>query len=194
MNQTSLSFASKSTVETPTRVRYGVLGFVCSLSMITYLDRVCFGTVAPYIQSEFGLTNEQKGLLFTAFAFAYAIFEVPSGWLGDVFGPRKTLIRIVIWWSLFTAITGMIYPESMRLSLAFAAMLAVRFLFGIGEAGAYPNIARALHNWFPFSERGFGQGSVWMAGRFAGGVTPLIVLALLVETPNPSGPPTVHWR
>src|SRR5436305_14356886 len=91
-------------LETPTRVRYGVLGFACSLAMITYLDRVCFGTVAPYIQSEFGLSDEQKGLLFTAFALAYAAFEVPSGWMGDVFGPRKTLIRIVPRWSAFTAL------------------------------------------------------------------------------------------
>src|SRR5438132_184583 len=94
----------------PSRVRYGVLGFACTLAMITYLDRVSFATAAPYLQKEFGFSNEVKGMLFSAFAFAYAIFEVPTGWLGDVFGPRKTLIRIVIWWSIFTALTGMIYP------------------------------------------------------------------------------------
>src|SRR5439155_12774386 len=126
-------------LESPTRVRYGVLGFACSLSMITYLDRVCFGTVAPYVQSEFGLSNTEKGWLFTAFALAYAAFEVPTGWLGDVFGPRKTLIRIVLWWSVFTALTGMIYPVAGWPAFAFWAMLAVRFLFGMGEAGAYPN-------------------------------------------------------
>src|SRR5262245_15964157 len=143
--------------QTPTRVRYGVLGFACSLSMITYLDRVCFGTVAGYIQSEFGLSETQKGLLFSAFALAYAVFEVPTGWLGDVFGPRRTLIRIVLWWSAFTALTGAIYPSAyvihlgtLTLSASFVALLAVRFLFGAGEAGAYPNIARAFHNWFPF--------------------------------------------
>src|SRR5215470_19691613 len=167
--------------QAPTRVRYGVLGFACTLSMITYLDRVCFGTVAPLIQVEFGLTETQKGNLFTAFALAYALFEVPSGWLGDVFGPRKTLIRIVLWWSLFTALTGVIYPIAGWPAFAFLAMLMVRFLFGLGEAGAYPNIARAFHNWFPFGERGFAQGSVWMAGRFAGGATPLVVFALIEE-------------
>src|SRR5436305_6388257 len=97
--------SSASTVLRPTRVRYGVLGFACALSMITYLDRVCFGTVAPYIQSEFHLTDSDKDVLFTAFALAYALFEVPSGWLGDVLGPRRTLIRIVLWWSLFTSLT-----------------------------------------------------------------------------------------
>jgi MFS transporter, ACS family, glucarate transporter len=179
--------------QVPTRVRYGVLGFACSLSMITYLDRVCFGTVAPFIQSEFGLSDTQKGLLFSAFALAYAVFEVPTGWLGDVFGPRRTLIRIVVWWSAFTALTGMIYPSERWPWFGFTAMLAVRFLFGVGEAGAYPNIARAFHNWFPFGERGSAQGAVWMAGRFAGGVTPLVVLALIVE--EGSGVHrTVHWR
>lgn len=180
--------------ETPTRVRYGVLGFACSLSMITYLDRVCFGTVAPDIQREFGLTDTQKGMLFSAFALAYAAFEVPSGWLGDVFGARKTLIRIVLWWSFFTALTGLIFPVPSWPALAFWAMLTVRFLFGMGEAGAYPNIARAFHSWFPFKERGFAQGAVWMAGRFAGGVTPLIVLALVYQTTTDSGLKTTHWR
>lgn len=184
---------SHVSLEQPTRVRYGVLGFACSLSMITYLDRVCFGTVAPLIQSEFNLTNTEKGLLFSAFALAYAAFEVPSGWLGDVFGPRKTLIRIVLWWSVFTALTGVIYPSERWPYLAFLALLSVRFLFGMGEAGCYPNIARAFHNWFPFTERGFAQGAVWMAGRFAGGVTPLIVLALLHDETS-GAELTTHWR
>jgi len=179
--------------EKPTRVRYGVLGFAGTLSMITYLDRVCFGTVAPQIQREFGLSDTQKGMLFSAFALAYAAFEVPSGWLGDVYGPRRTLIRIVLWWSAFTALTGLIFPDAIGVQLAFWVMLAVRFFFGMGEAGCYPNISRAFHNWFPFSERGFAQGAVWMAGRFAGGVTPFFVLALLFET-RPLGLTVTHWR
>lgn len=190
MNQ-SLSPPAK--LAPPSRVRLGVLGFACSLSMITYLDRVCFGTIAPYIQKEFQLSDTDKGLLFSAFALAYAAFEVPTGWLGDVFGPRKTLIRIVLWWSTFTVLTGLIYPDVLGVQLAFLAMLTVRFLFGIGEAGAYPNIARAFHNWFPFSERGSAQGAVWMAGRFAGGATPLVVLALLSEM-DVGGTKEVAWR
>src|SRR6476646_7200727 len=107
MSQAPAVFTARAT-----RVRYGVLGFVCSLSMITYLDRVCFGSVGPLLQREFALSDFQLGLLFTAFALAYAAFEVPSGWLGDVFGPRRTLIRIVLWWSLFTALTGSVYPSA----------------------------------------------------------------------------------
>lgn len=194
MAQLADPLATSTLATKPTGVRYGVLGFVCSLSMITYLDRVCFGTVAPYVQSEFGLSNTQQGWLFTAFAFSYAIFEVPSGWLGDVFGPRRTLIRIVLWWSLFTALTGMIMPIPSWPTLAFLLLVGVRFLFGMGEAGAYPNIARALHNWFPFAQRGFAQGAVWMAGRFAGGVTPLVVTALIIKALDDSGQPVVFWR
>src|SRR2546423_271723 len=96
--------------ENPTRRRFGVLGFACALGMITYLDRVCMGTVMPRIKSEFNLSDAQVGWLFGAFAFAYSVFEVPSGWLGDKFGARGTLIRIVLWWSFFTALTGLIYP------------------------------------------------------------------------------------
>jgi MFS family permease len=180
-------------LERPTRVRYGVLGFACALSMITYLDRVCMGTVMGEMQREFGLSDFEKGLVFGAFTLAYALFEVPSGWLGDRFGPKKTLIRIVLWWSTFTALTALIFPTAFWPPLAFGLLLIVRFLFGMGEAGAYPNIARAFHNWFPFQERGTAKGAVWMSGRFAGGVTPLIVLALIFEEDR-GGHTIVYWR
>jgi MFS transporter, ACS family, glucarate transporter len=186
----SISPASASA--RPTRVRYGVLGFCSLLAAITYLDRVSFGTVAPYVQREFGLTNGELGWLFTAFAFPYAIFEVPTGWMGDYFGARRTLIRIVLWWSVFTALTGSIYP-SLGV-LAYGALLAVRFLFGIGEAGAFPNISRALANWFPSGQRGFAQGTIWMAGRFGGGITPLLVIMLMYTTLGAGGAKTTHWR
>ena len=178
-------------VEKPTNVRYGVLGFACALATITYLDRVCFGTVAANIQTEFDLTETEKGLLFTAFAFAYAVFEVPTGWLGDKFGARNTLVRIVLWWSAFTVLTGLVFPTMMY---PFAILLTVRFLFGVGEAGAYPNIARAFHNWFPFQERGFAKGTVWMASRFAGGMTTFIVNALTYDTLAPTGEKQEQWR
>jgi MFS family permease len=189
---TSLSAAAA--VARPTRVRLGVLGFACALAMITYLDRVCFGTVAPYIQKEFALSDARLGLLFTAFALAYAAFEVPTGWLGDVFGPRKTLIRIVLWWSAFTALTGAIHPTPFWPGLGFLLLLSVRFFFGIGEAGAFPNISCAFARWFPFSERGSAQGAVWMAGRLAGGLSPFAVLALVYTVRNTNGEDVVLWR
>src|SRR5436190_17302011 len=133
-----------------TRVRYGVLAFACSLAAITYLDRLCIGAAAPYLRDALGLQNvSDLRWAFTAFSLAYAIFEVPTGWLGDVFGPRVTLIRIVLWWSFFTALTGVIHPSAQYPLLAYLALLAVRFLFGIGEAGAFPNISCPFARWFP---------------------------------------------
>jgi MFS family permease len=172
-------------------LRYGVLGFACALSMITYLDRACMGSAAGAFVEDFGLTGVgDLNWVFTAFTLAYAFFEIPSGWLGDVFGPRQVLVRIVLWWSAFTALTGLV---GMRVggwvlgafhvgSLAvppLAVLIVVRFLFGMGEAGAYPNITRALHNWFPLHQRGFAQGAVWMCGRLMGGLTPLVWMVLV---------------
>jgi MFS transporter, ACS family, glucarate transporter len=173
---------SSPVLATPTRVRYGVLGFACALSMVTYLDRVCIGMASEPLRIELGLGSvADMKWAFTAFSLAYAIFEVPTGWLGDVFGPRSTLIRIVLWWSIFTALTGLTGWRVGGVTLiGFATLVGIRFLFGIGEAGAYPNITRALHNWFPLYERARTQGAVWMSGRLMGGLTPLIWL-LLVE-------------
>ena len=183
---------SAPTLVNPTSVRYGVLGFACALSMITYLDRVCIGMASEPIRKvlDLGSVADMKWA-FTAFSLAYAIFEVPTGWLGDVsqvrflgrnwtFGPRNTLIRIVLWWSVFTALTGMTgYKVAGVTLIGFTTLVGVRFLFGIGEAGAYPNITRALHNWFPLQERALTQGAVWMSGRLMGGLTPLVWLLLV---------------
>lgn len=167
-------------VQTPTRVRYGVLGFACALSMITYLDRVCFAYALTPLIDALGLqgVGDLKWAL-TGFTIAYAAFEIPSGWLGDVYGPRRTLIRIVLWWSFFTALTGLIGLSLGGWFLGLGVLVVIRFLFGMGEAGAYPNLTRALHNWFPYTERGLGQGMVWMAGRLMGGLTPFVWMILV---------------
>src|ERR1044072_7110572 len=120
----------------PTRARFNVLALLFALTVITYLDRLCIAAAAPAIAEAFHFSPSQMGYIFSAFTLAYAIFEIPSGWLGDYFGTRQALARIVIWWSLFTALTS--------LSAGFASLLLVRFLFGIGEAGAFPNIARSI--------------------------------------------------
>jgi MFS family permease len=171
-----------SPTQKPTRVRYIVLAFACTLSMITYLDRVCIGSAVPYLLDALGLDPkrpEQLAWALTAFSISYAIFEVPSGWLGDRYGPRSILIRIVLWWSVFTALTSLTGKFPWGLQFNFWILVAMRFLFGMGEAGAYPNITRALHNWFPFKQRGLAQGAVWMAGRGMGGLTPLIWMFLV---------------
>src|SRR5262249_23305632 len=101
----------------------------------------------------------------------YAIFEVPSGWLGDTMGPRKVLTRIVLWWSAFTAATGLAWN--------FASLLACRFLFGAGEAGAFPNTSRSFSQWFPVRERGRAHGVIFMGTRLGGALAPPLAVALI---------------
>lgn len=176
-----------------TRVRFGVLAFACALSMITYLDRVAIASAAGHIVGELGLQSvADMKWAFTAFALAYALFEVPTGWMGDRFGPRKSLLRIVLWWSAFTVLTAAAGLRFGPVVLGLGFLIGVRFLFGIGEAGAYPNITRALHNWLPLGERGRGQGFVWFCGKLMGGVTPFLWTLLVVGTGVT--PALIGWR
>ncbi|MFA6546517.1 MAG: MFS transporter, partial [Limisphaerales bacterium] len=116
----------------PTRARALVLGFAIALAIITYVDRVCISQAAPQIQKDLGLSKIQMGYAFTAFGWAYALFEIPGGWLGDRIGPRKVLMRVVGMWSVFTVATGWAFN--------LASLVVCRFLFGVGEAGCFPNI------------------------------------------------------
>lgn len=178
----------------PTVVRYRVLGFACALSMITYLDRACFGAAAPLIAADLGLTDaSQLKWAMTMFAIAYAAFEVPAGALGDRIGPRGMLIRIVLWWSACTALTGLVGLRVGTLMLGgLGTLVVLRFLFGAGEAGAYPNITRALHNWFPARRWELAQGLVFMSGRLMGGLTPLFWAILVGGTATSA--PLMGWR
>jgi len=160
-----------------TRVRHGVLGFTLALTAVAYLDRVCIATAAPAMQADLHLSDVEIGYVFSAFTVAYALFEVPSGWLADRFGARLMLTRVVIWWSVMTAATG--------LAGGFASLFCVRFLFGAGEAGAFPSIARTYGRWLPVSERGWAFGLALMTAALGGAVTQPLVAFLLR---------TMHWR
>jgi MFS transporter, ACS family, glucarate transporter len=143
----------------PTRVRGRVLGFAFFLAVVIYLDRVCISAAAPFMMDDLGLTVLQMSTVFSAFTLAYSIFEVPSGWLGDRRGPRRVLTRIVLWWSAFTMLTGA--------ATGYRSLVAIRFLFGAGEAGAFPNLARAFSNWFPVRERGHANGVLFLDRAWA---------------------------
>src|SRR5215472_6692627 len=158
----------------PTRVRHGVLGFTLVLTAIAYLDRVCISTAAPAMKAELQISDVHMGYVFSAFTLAYALFEVPSGWLADRFGARAMLTRIVLWWSAMTAATG--------LASGFGSLLAVRFLFGAGEAGAFPSMARAYGRWLPARERGRAFGLALMTAALGGALTQPLVVALLTRT------------
>jgi len=155
----------------PTRARYRVVTLMMTLGMITYLDRACIATLAPGIMRDLGLTTVQMGYVFTVFQLAYALFEIPTAWWADRKGTRLVLTRIVLWWSAFTAATGAAF--------GYPAMLAIRFLFGMGEAGAWPSVARTFSRWIPLRERGTVQGVFFAGAHLVGGLTPALVLYLL---------------
>lgn len=134
-------------------------------AVITYLDRNSISSIGEMITTELGLTDIQWGWVLAAFSFAYGAFEIPTGMMVDKHGPRKTLFRIVIWWSIFTILTGF--------ASGLYFLLIVRFLFGAGEAGAFPTVSVAIARWFPLSERGGVQSIVWMGSRFGGALAPL---------------------
>jgi MFS family permease len=158
-------------MQKPSRGRFTLLYLTLALSIITFLDRVAISSAALSIRGELRLTAVQLGWVFSAFTFAYAFFEIPSGWLGDVIGPRKVLARIVLWWSAFTMATGMAWN--------FVSLIAARFLFGAGEAGAFPNISRSFAKWFPVRERGSAHGVVFMGTRLGGAIAPPLVAWLM---------------
>ena len=150
--------------------RFRVLALLFLLIFIMYLDRLCISVAGPRIQQELHLTPVQWGWVIGAFTIAYAAFEIPSGALGDRIGPRRVLTRIVLWWSAFTAATGLVrtYP----------VLLLVRFLFGAGEAGSFPNSALTISRWTPERERARSLSVLWIATGIGGIATPLIVVAI----------------
>ena len=162
----------------PSRVRFRVLLFCVMLAGVTYLDRVAISITSKDIIKDLGLTTVQMGYVFSAFTFAYGVFEIPTGYWGDRIGSRAVLTRIVAWWSFFTIATSFAFN--------YASLLVVRFLFGVGEAGAWPNAARTFSRWFPASERGTAQGIFFMGAHLAGGLTPLLVTWMLTVM-------TWHW-
>ena len=173
----------------PSRVRFGVLAFLCTLAVLTYLDRICIMRAREDIQGDLQFSEIQMGFVFSAFLWGYTLFEVPGGAMGDRWGSRRVLTGFVLCWSLFTALTGAVplftldsgrsfQLGSLTVHLlldSFVLMMLVRFLFGCGEAGAFPNAARVVGNWFPFRERAVAQGAIWMSARLGAAVAPLVL-------------------
>ena len=151
--------------------------FAIVLAVIQYIDRVAISQAAPLISKDLGLDKAQMAWVFAAFTMAYAAFEIPTGYWGDKMGARRVLIRVVLWWSFFTAATGWVW--------SFWSLFVVRFLFGAGEAGCFPNIARAFNRWLPRDERVRAQGILWMSARWGGAVAPLLLVLVLQY---------VNWR
>lgn len=157
----------------PTRIRRAVLWLTVAAYMITYIDRVAISAAVPSIQREFGFSLVTIGWILGAYQVAYAVFQIPGGWLGDRFGPRRVLSAIVIWWSAFTAFTALTWSAT--------SMIVCRFLFGMGEAGAFPIATRSLSRWMLPAERGFAQGVTHAGSRLGGALTPVIVVFLIAH-------------
>ena len=152
------------------KVRHRVLGFLSILSVIMYLDRVCISVAGPRMQEALSLSPEQWGWVTGVFTFSYALFEIPSGSLGDRIGPRRVLTRIVLWWSAFTSLTGAV--------TSFIPLVLVRFAFGMGEAGAAPNLGITIARWFPLRERARAWGITLMSLQIGGALAPPLVIRI----------------
>jgi sugar phosphate permease len=160
-------------LQQPSRGRWYVLLLISVMYLITYLDRVNISTAAPQISKEFGFDKVTMGVIFSAFVWAYALFQVPGGWLSDRFGARGVLGGVVTYWSVMTAATGAAFSS--------VSFIAVRFLFGVGEAGAFPGATRAMQLWYPQRERGLVQGVTHSASRFGAAIAPPIVVLIMSE-------------
>lgn len=154
----------------PTHARYVVIVFLCILAFLSYFDRVCIMGVQSFIKKElfspnpfWGNPEQQMGVIMAVFWFAYALFEMPGGWMGDRYGARISLTRVVLCWSIFTALTGF--------AGGFYSLLAYRFLFGVGEAGAFPIMARVQSRWLPASAQGRVSGVLWLVARWGGALS-----------------------
>jgi MFS family permease len=152
------------------KYRHRVLGFLCLLAAITYLDRVAISVAGPRIQDSLHISPQSWGWVVGVFTLSYGIFEIPTGRMGDRIGARRVLTRIVLWWSAFTAFTG--------LTSNYYLLLVIRFCFGAGEAGAIPNIGVSLSRWFPTIERARAMGFVLMSMQAGGALAPLVIVPI----------------
>jgi ACS family glucarate transporter-like MFS transporter len=153
--------------------RHRVLVFLVLLFAITYIDRVCISVAGPRIQEDLGLDSVAWGWVTAMFTLSYGLFEIPTGAMGDRIGPRRVLTRVVLWWSAFTSLTG--------LASSYYVLLITRFLFGAGEAGAFPNASIVVSRWFPASQRASISGVLLMASQIGGALAPLLVVPIQIR-------------
>lgn len=157
-------------VSKPAGARRTVVAFGASLAFLSFLDRAAISQAAPAISRELHLSAVQMGLVFSAFGFTYAACEIPSGWLCDRFGARKLLTRVVLGWSFFTAATGWAW--------SFPSLVGIRLLFGAGESGCFPGLARVFRTWLSPLERNSAEGIKAAAARWGAAITPALMAGL----------------
>ncbi len=155
------------------KYRHRVLGLLILLFAITYLDRVCISVAGPRMQEELHIDPVGWSWVTAMFTLSYCLFEIPTGVLGDRIGARRVLTRVVLWWSAFTSLTGMVWNYNL--------LLITRFCFGAGEAGAFPNASLVVSRWFPTTQRASMSGVLLMASQIGGAVAPLLVVPIQIR-------------
>jgi MFS transporter, ACS family, glucarate transporter len=155
------------------KYRHRVSVLLILLFAITYIDRVCISVAGPRIQEALHIDPAGWGWVTAMFTLSYCLFEIPTGTLGDRIGPRRVLTRVVLWWSVFTSVTGAVasYPQ----------LLIARFCFGAGEAGAFPNASIVVSRWFPAAQRASMSGVMLMASQIGGAIAPLLVVPIQIR-------------
>jgi len=163
----------KHEVSGRSRVRWVVLLLLCLMYLITYLDRVSLANTATLISKEYGFSKVTMGVIFSAFIWSYALFQVPGGWLGDRFGPRRVLSTIMAYRTVIAILTTLV--------TGFYSLWGIRFALGVGEAGAFPTATRAMQMWYPRDERGFVQGVSHAASRFGAAIGPPVAVFIMLR-------------
>jgi sugar phosphate permease len=171
------ALAQEIATSKPTHTRWFVLVLLSFMYLIAYMDRSNISVAQPEIAKQFGLSKSAMGLVLAAFTWAYALGQIPSGWLGDRFGPKRVLTVIMTLWSATAVMTGAAW--------GFGSLFGARFLLGLSESGAFPVASRGMQLWFPRVERGRIQGTTHFFSRFAVAVTPFIAGSILL---------TLGWR
>jgi ACS family glucarate transporter-like MFS transporter len=161
-------------MDRPTGVRHVMVGVTTLVAVMLYLDRVCLSIVGEAIKKDQGISEDQYAMLLSAFFWAYALFQIPAGWLGDRFGARVVLSAYLFWWSACTGLMGM--------ASGFVALLALRLGCGIFEAGAYPLASGVVKAWVPSRERGLASGLVAVGGRLGGAIAPVLTASVASAT------------
>jgi MFS transporter, ACS family, glucarate transporter len=169
-------------VQSPTRIRWRIIGLLLMISVVTYIDRVNISVTARHMMPALGLTNIQMGEVFSAFFLGYAVFQIPGGWLGDRFGPKRVLFVAILWWSVFTALTAVASTLPLiHLFGILGSLLAVRFLIGMGESVALPNFNRTVANWSAPTERALSIGLAIGGIGIGSAITPPLTAWIMVN-------------
>ncbi len=173
-------------VRSAVQPRWGILSLLFAISAVTYMDRVNISVTARQMMPAYGLTDQDMGYIFSAFVVGYALCQIPGGWLGDRWGARPVLTWALVWWSLFTALTALVATLPLATLVGtVGSLVLVRFFLGVGEAVALPSFNRAVADWMPPGQRGFGIGIAIGGIGVGAALTPPLASWIMVN---------YHWQ